>query len=102
MSPAAIVRTVAEAHKLHPSDLTGSSRRRIFSHPRQDAMRIARILTDAGLPAIGGAFGGRHHTTVLHGIRASEGRMWGIEGIVLFAECWAALVLASQPEDHAA
>ena len=101
MSIAAITRTVAAAHKLHPSDLTGSSRRRIFSHPRQDAMRIARILTDASLPAIGRAFGGRHHTTVLHGIRASEDRMPGIEGAVLFEKCRAALALANQPEDHA-
>ena len=103
MTPlATIIRTVAAAHKLHTSDLTGSSRRRIFAHPRQDAMRIARILTDASLPAIGRAFGGRHHTTVLHGIRASEDRMPGLEGTVLFEKCRAALVLARQPEDRAA
>ena len=103
MTPiAAIIRAVAEAHGLTPDDLTGPSRHRIFSHPRQDAMRSARILTDASLPAIGRAFGGRHHATVLHGIRASEDRMPGIEGTVLFEKCRAALVLARQPEDHAA
>ena len=57
-------------------------------------MRIARILTDDSLPAIGRAFGGRHHTTVLHGIRASEDRMPGIGGTVPFEKCRAALALA--------
>ena len=37
--------------------------------PRQIAMYLARELTDATLPAIGRAFGGRNHTTVLHAHR---------------------------------
>ena len=38
------------------------------------AMYLARRLTPASLQAIGTAFGGRDHTTVLHGIRVTEAR----------------------------
>jgi chromosomal replication initiator protein len=38
-------------------------------------MYLSRELTDATLPAIGRAFGGRNHTTVLHACRRAEERM---------------------------
>ena len=37
-------------------------------------MYLARELTDATLPAIGRAFGGRNHTTVLHACRRAAER----------------------------
>jgi chromosomal replication initiator protein len=37
--------------------------------PRRIAMWLARVLTDASLPEIGRAFGGKHHTTVLQSIQ---------------------------------
>ena len=42
---------------------------------RQVAMYLARELTDATLPAIGRAFGGRNHTTVLHACRRTSERI---------------------------
>ena len=33
------------------------------------AMAIAKELTSLSLPAIGEAFGGRDHTTVIHGVK---------------------------------
>jgi len=42
---------------------------------RQVAMYLARELTDATLPAIGRAFGGRNHTTVLHACRRTTERI---------------------------
>jgi chromosomal replication initiator protein len=38
------------------------------------AMYLARRLTQKSLQSIGTAFGGRDHTTVLHGIRITETR----------------------------
>ena len=43
--------------------------------PRQLAMYLARELTGQTLPAIGRAFGGRDHTTVLHACRRTAERM---------------------------
>ncbi len=38
-------------------------------------MYLARELTDQTLPAIGRAFGGRNHTTVMHACRRTAERM---------------------------
>ena len=38
-------------------------------------MYLARELTDATLPAIGRAFGGRNHTTVLHACKRTAARI---------------------------
>lgn len=38
-------------------------------------MYLARRLTPLSLPEIGRRFGGRDHTTVLHGVRAVETRL---------------------------
>jgi len=47
-------------------ELLSTTRARRVSWPRQVAMYLARELTDATLPAIGEAFGGRNHATVIH------------------------------------
>ena len=41
-------------------------------YPRQVAMYLVKELTDASLPEIGRAFGGKHHTTVIHSINKIE------------------------------
>jgi chromosomal replication initiator protein len=64
-----IQKTVAEYFKIRMSDLLSKSRRRSISRPRQLAMSLAKELTTHSLPEIGDAFGGRDHTTVLHGCR---------------------------------
>ena len=38
-------------------------------------MHLTRELTDLSLPAIGEAFGGRDHSTVLHACRRASGRL---------------------------
>lgn len=64
-----IQRTVAEYYKLRLADLTSRKRTRSIARPRQVAMALAKELTNHSLPEIGDAFGGRDHTTVLHGCR---------------------------------
>jgi chromosomal replication initiator protein len=38
-------------------------------------MYLTRQLTHRSFPAIGGAFGGRDHSTVIHAVRVVERRM---------------------------
>lgn len=64
-----IQKTVAEYFKLRVADLLSKRRSRSIARPRQIAMALAKELTNHSLPEIGDAFGGRDHTTVLHGCR---------------------------------
>jgi chromosomal replication initiator protein len=49
--------------------LVSPSRVAALAWPRHVAMHLTRTLTDASLPAIGEAFGGRSHATVVHACR---------------------------------
>jgi chromosomal replication initiator protein len=60
---------VAEYYKIKISDLLSKRRSRSIARPRQVAMALSKELTNHSLPEIGNAFGGRDHTTVLHGVR---------------------------------
>ncbi len=64
-----IQKTVAEYYKIRTSDLNSSRRSRSITRPRQLAMALSKELTNHSLPEIGAAFGGRDHTTILHGCR---------------------------------
>ena len=64
-----IQKTVAEYYKIRTSDLLSSRRSRSITRPRQLAMALSKELTNHSLPEIGEAFGGRDHTTILHGCR---------------------------------
>ncbi len=67
-----IQKTVADYFKLRVADLLSKKRSRSIARPRQLAMTLAKELTNHSLPEIGDAFGGRDHTTVLHGCRRIE------------------------------
>ncbi len=62
-----VVQITAEYFNLSSRDLVSKRRTGRINHTRQIAMYLAREITDASLPQIGDAFGGRSHTTVLHG-----------------------------------
>ncbi len=64
-----IQKTVAEYYKIRVSDMHSKKRSRAVARPRQVAMALAKELTQLSLPEIGGNFGGRDHTTVLHACR---------------------------------
>ena len=64
-----IIRAVAERFGLQPAQLRQKSNARQIAYPRQVAMYLAKELTHASLPEIGRAFGGKHHTTVLHSVQ---------------------------------
>ncbi len=67
-----IQRKVADHYHIRLSDLVGPRRNRVFARPRQVAMYLAKELTERSLPEIARKFGGRDHTTIMHGIRKIE------------------------------
>ena len=64
-----IQKTVADYYKIKIADMHSKKRTRVIARPRQVAMWLSKELTPMSLPAIGDAFGGRDHTTVLHACR---------------------------------
>ncbi|MDH4137240.1 MAG: chromosomal replication initiator protein DnaA [Anaerolineae bacterium] len=62
-----IIEDVAQFYSLETKDLLGRRRSKDIVTARQMAMYLAREETNASLPQIGRALGGRDHTTVLHG-----------------------------------
>jgi chromosomal replication initiator protein len=70
-----IQRQTADAFGISVEQLVSASRAGAVAWPRQLAMYLARELTGQTLPAIGRAFGGRNHTTVLHAYRRTAERI---------------------------
>ena len=67
-----IQRKVSDHYNIRLSDLIGPKRVRTFARPRQVAMYLCKQLTQRSLPEIGRRFGGRDHTTIMHGIKRIE------------------------------
>ena len=67
-----IQRKVAEHYNVRLSDLIGPKRLRAIARPRQVAMYLSKQMTHRSLPEIGKRFGGRDHTTIMHGVRKIE------------------------------
>ncbi|PZO67138.1 MAG: chromosomal replication initiator protein DnaA [Paracoccus denitrificans] len=67
-----IQRKVAEHYNIRLSDLIGPKRVRTLARPRQIAMYLSKQMTSRSLPEIGRRFGGRDHTTIMHGVRKIE------------------------------
>lgn len=67
-----ILETVSRHFGVRLSDLVGRKRSRSVSFPRQVGMYLARKLTPLSLEEIGGHFGGRDHSTVLHAERVID------------------------------
>ena len=89
---------VATHFKLSVEELTSSSRTNAVAWPRQVAIHIARDLTGASLPAIGRAFGGRNHATVVHACKRVSERLKNDQHIVDEIATLSALVSARQAD----
>jgi chromosomal replication initiator protein len=70
-----ILRVVADYYKLSYNDLKGKKRTKNIAFPRQVAMYIARDITEYSTTELGFEFGGRDHTTVMHGCQKIEERL---------------------------
>lgn len=67
-----IQRKVSDHYRIRLADLIGPKRLRTYARPRQVAMYLAKMLTNRSLPEIGRRFGGRDHTTIMHGVKRIE------------------------------
>ncbi|MBV8780949.1 MAG: chromosomal replication initiator protein DnaA [Phycisphaerae bacterium] len=63
---------VTRYYNVRPADLQGKKRHKSIAFPRQVCMFLARKNTAYSLEEIGGYFGGRDHTTVLHAVRTVD------------------------------
>ncbi|MBL8888315.1 MAG: chromosomal replication initiator protein DnaA [Phycisphaerales bacterium] len=69
-----IITAVTDFFRIRLADLQSKKRPRSVTVPRQVCMYFARKMTRLSLEEIGGYFGGRDHTTVMHAVRAVENR----------------------------
>lgn len=67
-----ITRAVGRHFRLRATELRSDSRLKSVVRARSLAMWLARKVTSLSLSQIGAEYGGRDHTTVLHGIRKTE------------------------------
>ena len=70
-----IIEAVTRFYGVKLSDLQSRRRHKSVTEPRQICMWLARRWTRFSLEEIGGHFGGRDHTTVMHSIRAVDERI---------------------------
>ncbi len=70
-----VLKATATYHQLSLDDLLSKRRTKEVVRARQIAMYLAREETDASLPQIGEALGGRNHSTVLHGYQKIAGEI---------------------------
>src|SRR5262245_3997600 len=63
---------VTKYYNVKMSDLQSKKRHKSIAFPRQVCMYLARRHTRYSLEEIGGYFGGRDHTTVLHAVRTVD------------------------------
>ena len=69
-----ITDVVTSYYNLQLKDLQSRRRHKSVTEPRQICMWLARKRTRFSLEEIGGFFGGRDHTTVIHSIRTVDNR----------------------------
>jgi len=67
-----IQQAVAKHFGVERADILSARRTKDVTRPRQVAMYLSKRLTLKSLPEIGRRFGGRDHSTALHGIRKIE------------------------------
>jgi len=70
-----IQKVVADYFSLSYTDLKSKKRTKAVSFPRQLAMYIAREITEYSTTELGMEFGGRDHSTIMHGCQKIEERL---------------------------
>ena len=63
-----IQKSISDYYGLRLQELKSKNNSKAITLPRQICMYLCKQLTNASLPQIGRAFGGKHHTTVMHSV----------------------------------
>ncbi len=93
-----IQEAVAGFYDVSTDDLLSPSRAARVTWPRQLAIHLARELTEASLPAIGAAFGGRNHATIIHACKRVSERMHASPEAERDVQALRKIVLGDQPD----
>jgi chromosomal replication initiator protein len=70
-----IQKVVAEHFDVRVADLKGNRKPKNIAQPRMIAMYLCREMTEFSLQDIGDAFGGRDHSTIIHGHKTVQARI---------------------------
>ncbi|MEM7578216.1 MAG: chromosomal replication initiator protein DnaA [Planctomycetota bacterium] len=70
-----IIELVTDFYSVRTAELQSKRRHKSIAEPRQVCMWLARQNTSLSLEDIGGHFGGRDHTTVMHSVSKVESRL---------------------------
>lgn len=64
-----IITLIADYFQIQATDLVGTSRKQEFVFPRQISWLLCKDILKMSFESIGTAFGGKNHTTIMHGVR---------------------------------
>jgi chromosomal replication initiator protein len=67
LSTEEILKAVSSFFHLKSADLKSARKHKVVAQPRQIAMYLSRKLTSLSYPELGQKFGGKDHTTIMHG-----------------------------------
>ncbi len=98
---ATILDVIRRRFGLRAEDVIGPRRPRSLAGPRQIGMYLARHMTRHSLQEIGAFFGGRDHTTVIHGVRTVAGQIEGSEEFRTLIDELRLAILAGPPCESA-
>jgi len=69
LTPKKIMGVVSEHFNIRVTDMTGTKRHQQIAQARQVAMFLCRQMLNTSYPALGRAFGGKDHSTVLYSVK---------------------------------
>jgi chromosomal replication initiator protein len=72
LSTEEILKAVSSFFHLKSADLKSARKHKVVAQPRQIAMYLSRKLTSLSYPELGQKFGGKDHTTIMHGFSKIE------------------------------
>lgn len=75
ITPSFIIEVVGEHFSIPYDDIVSNKRSADIAHARQISMYLCRTLTEYSLKSIAQAFGGKDHSTVIHGVKKIEEKM---------------------------